>query len=132
APVSLVIADFQNRTREPALDRTIEPMLKLGLEQAAFVTARSRAALRRDLGVQPPETMNETAAREIAVKQGIGIVVSGAVTRDGSAYAISATAKEAVSGKEIATAQDRATSQAQVLPAVSRLAERLRTPLGDD
>ena len=53
--------------------------------------------------------VNETAAREIAAKQGIGIVVSGTVRRDGAAYDISVTAKEAVSGKEIATAEDRAT-----------------------
>jgi eukaryotic-like serine/threonine-protein kinase len=132
APVSVVIADFQNRTKEPALDRTIEPMLKLGLEQATFVTAHSRAELQRNLGVQPPEMMNETAAREIAVKQGLGIVVSGSVAREGQAYTVSVKATEAVSGKAIATAQDRANSQAQVLTVVSRLAERLRSALGDD
>ena len=71
-PVSVVIADFQNNTNEPAFDRTLEPTVKRALEDATFVSAYDRSRIRRTLGVQPPDKLDEEAAREIAVKQGLG------------------------------------------------------------
>ncbi len=58
-PVSVLIADFQNRTNDPTFDRTLEPMLKLALEDADFITAYGRTEIRRGLGVRPPETLDE-------------------------------------------------------------------------
>src|SRR6185436_14440008 len=51
-PVAVVIADFQNGTKDPAFDRTLEPMLRRALEGASFITAFDRNAIRRTLGVQ--------------------------------------------------------------------------------
>ena len=41
-PVGVVIADFQNDTGDPAFDRTLEPVMKLALEGAGFVSAYDR------------------------------------------------------------------------------------------
>ena len=53
-PVSVLIADFQNRTSDPTFDRTLEPMLKRALEGAGFITAYDRTAAVSTLGVRPP------------------------------------------------------------------------------
>ncbi|MDQ3348920.1 MAG: serine/threonine protein kinase, partial [Acidobacteriota bacterium] len=82
-PVSVVIADFNNGTGDPTFDQTLEPMLKIALEDAGFITAFDRTAIRRNLGVRPPESLDERAAQEIAVKQGLGVIVSGAILRKG-------------------------------------------------
>ena len=42
-PVSVVIADFQNRSTDPTFDHTLEPILKLALEGAGFISAYDRA-----------------------------------------------------------------------------------------
>ena len=42
-PLSVVIADFQNRTDDAVFDRTLEPFLRLVLEGADFVSAYDRA-----------------------------------------------------------------------------------------
>ncbi len=68
--VSVLIADFSNNTKDPAFDRTLEPMLKRALESAGFITAFDRDGIRRTLGVQPPERLDEAAARALAIKQG--------------------------------------------------------------
>ena len=73
----MLIADFQNGTGEPAFDHTLEPMMKLALEDAGFISAYDRNGIRRGLGVAPPDRLNERAAQEIAVKQGVGVVLSG-------------------------------------------------------
>src|SRR5207344_1694665 len=71
--VSVLIADFQNRTNDPTFDRTLEPLLKLALEGAGFISAYDRSGISGTLGVRPPEKLDEDAAREIAVKQGLGV-----------------------------------------------------------
>ena len=55
APVSVVISDFANSTGDVGLDRTLEPVIKLSLESAPFITAYAHSDVRRALNVDPPE-----------------------------------------------------------------------------
>ena len=54
-PVSVLIADFQNQSNDPTFDGTLEPIVKLALEGAGFISALDRAGIRRSLDVRPPE-----------------------------------------------------------------------------
>ncbi len=76
-PVSVLIADFNNATGDQTFDRTLEPILKLALEGAGFISAYDRSGIRRSLGVRPPESLDEQAALALAVKQGVNVVLSG-------------------------------------------------------
>ena len=131
-PVSVLIADLDNKTGDPSLNGVLEPMLRRALEGAGFITAIDRSGLSRTLGVKPPERFNEVAARELAVKQGLGFVVSGAIGRQGSRYALSVKAVETVTGNVVTTASGQAASQAQVIEAATRLMTRVRSALGDE
>jgi hypothetical protein len=131
-PISVVIADLDNRTSDSAFDRTLEPMLKRALEGAGFISAFDRSGITRTLGVHPPERLDEKAAREIAVKQGLGVVLSGSIERQGSGYGISVKAAETVSGNVIASAAGRASSAGQVVEAAARLMTTVRAALGDE
>src|SRR6185436_2411344 len=71
-PVSVVIADFQNSTNDPAFDHTIEQTIRRALESAGFISAYDRTRIRAALGVRPPDKLDEKSARELAVKQGLG------------------------------------------------------------
>jgi tetratricopeptide (TPR) repeat protein len=131
-PVSVLIADFQNATGDPTFDRTLEPMLKRALEGAGFISAYDRASIARILGIRPPERLDEVAARELAVKQGLGVVLSGSIDRQANAYRISAKAMQTVTGNPIATAQRRASSKDEVLEVATNLMATIRNALGDD
>jgi tetratricopeptide (TPR) repeat protein len=131
-PVSVLIADFRNGTGDPTFDRTLEPMMKLALEGAGFISAYDRAGIRRTLGVRPPDKLDEETAQGIAVKQGLGVVLSGSVDRQGSRYGVSVKATQAVTGNVIATATERASSKDKVLGVATSLAARVREALGDD
>ena len=131
-PVSVVVADFRNDSGDPAFDRTLEPMLKLAVEGAGFISAYDRASIRRVLGVKPPDTLDEKGATELAARQGLGVVLSGAVARDGYRYLVSMRATRAVTGEEITKGTQRAASKEQVLAAVTQLAGQVREALGDD
>ena len=131
-PLSVVIADFQNRTDDPVFDRTLEPFLRLVLEGADFVSAYDRARVSSSLGVRPPEILDEPAAREIAVKQGLDVVLSGSLEPSGGGYRIAVRAVHAVTGDVIATAQGTAPDKERVLSEASRLVTVVREALGDD
>ena len=131
-PVSVLIADFQNQTGDSTFNRTLEPMLKRGLEDAGFISAYDRGAIRTALGVRPPDVLNDVAARELAVKQGLGIVVSGTISRQRDRYLISIKAAQTVTGAVISAAQRTASSKEQVLSAATRLVADIQTALGDE
>src|SRR5262249_10143563 len=115
APMSIVISDFGNMTGDATFNGSLEPVMKLSLENANFITAYLRSDLRRSLGVAAPEHLDEQAARALAVKQGLGVVVSGVIERSGTEYRLSATATQAVTGKVIARARGHTDQKARVL-----------------
>ena len=131
-PVSVVIADFQNNTGNAAFDGVLEPMLKRALEDASFIIAYDRIRLRSTVGVRPPERLDETAAREIAVKQGLNFIVAGSISPQGSGFDVAIKVVQAVTGNVLATGNRRASGQDGVLAAATRLTGMVRTALGDE
>jgi tetratricopeptide (TPR) repeat protein len=131
-PVSVLIADITNGTGDAAFDHTLEPMLKLALENAGFISAYDRAAIKKVLGVPPPERLDERAAQQLAAKQGLGVVLSGSIERQGNRYGVALTATQAVTGNVIAAVKDRAATREQVLSAATKLAGSVRKALGDN
>jgi eukaryotic-like serine/threonine-protein kinase len=131
-PVSVVIADLDNRTGDPALNRTLEPMLRRALEGAGFISAYDRNGIVRTLGVRPPEQLDEMAAREIAVREGVGVVLSGSVVRDGDGYTIAVKATRTVTGEVLADAETEAESKEAIVEAATQLMTTVRTALGDE
>ena len=131
-PVSVVIADFENRTGDPTFDRTLEPMLRRALEGAGFITAYDRSGIRRTVGATLPEKLDESAARELAVKQGLGIVLSGAIEKQGSGFSVSMKATKTVTGEVIADERARAAASDRVIPAATTLVSSIRKALGDE
>jgi len=130
-PVKVLIADFANTTGDAALNGLESTMLR-SLETAGFITAFDRAGIRRFLGVRPPETMNEATAQGIAVKEGVNVVLSGAVSSEGGGYRLSVRAVRAVTSEVIVDAQNRVSTKAEVNGAAFALATRVRRALGDD
>jgi serine/threonine-protein kinase len=129
-PVSVVLADFDNRSGDAAFDHTVEPILKIALEDA-HLPVLDRDNLHRSLAAPPPERLDERAAREIAVRQGVGVVVTGSLTLEGGRYQLSLKALDAMTGGVIAAVQDGASSKTRVLELAPKLAAGLRRSLRD-
>jgi eukaryotic-like serine/threonine-protein kinase len=131
-PVSVVIADFTNLTGDASFDRTLEPMLRRALQGASFISAYDRSAIISTLGVRPPDKLDENAARELAVKQGVGMVLSGTVDRQGGGYAVSMKATQTVTGMVVADSKGRASDRNDVVATATRLVAGVRKALGDE
>lgn len=131
APMTVLIADFNNHTGDPVFTGTLESTLKLALEGASFINAYDRTRM-RDLGVKNIDgALDDSKAQQIAMSQGLTVVASGAIDRQGASYRLTLRAVQAVTGKNITSTEETADSKDQVLFAVSKLGASLRKALGD-
>jgi tetratricopeptide (TPR) repeat protein len=130
-PVILLIADFANNTGDTTFDHTVEPMLRFALEGAGFINAYDRSRVRTTFGVPPPERLDEAAARQLAMKHAIGVVLSGTIDRAGDAYEISVKLAQPISGNVAVSAKTVASTKDQVLSAVTKVAVTVRNALGE-
>jgi serine/threonine protein kinase/tetratricopeptide (TPR) repeat protein len=130
--VTVVIADLQNNTGDPTFDRLLEPTLKRALEGTSFINAYDRAGIGGTIGVPLPEKLDETTARQLAVNQGLGVVLSGAIDRQRSGYRISVKAVQAATGKVLVDVNGRASDKDQLLGTATKLVSTVRNGLGDD
>jgi tetratricopeptide (TPR) repeat protein len=132
-PVSVLIADFENRTKDPLFDGTLEPAFTTALEGASFVRAyRSDAAHSIAAQLRPgSKTMDEALARLVAMREGVNVVVSGAVAPRRNGYRVSAKAVDPATGKQIAERQIDVPNRDALLAAIGRLTAPIRQALGD-
>jgi tetratricopeptide (TPR) repeat protein len=131
-PVKILISDFANNTGDPVLNGALEPALTTALENASFITAYNRGQARSTLAKLSGSTkLDEAAAQLVAQREGVGVVVSGSIRRDGSKYALSARAIDARTRKVIDTATATASTPGGLNGALGRIAASFRKALGD-
>jgi serine/threonine protein kinase/tetratricopeptide (TPR) repeat protein len=132
APVKILVSDFANKTGDPVLNGTLEPLIDTALDGASFIDTYNRAQARATLAVLSPSAkLDENGARLVAQREGIGIIVNGAITKDGSKYTLSAQAIDSVTNKVIDSEHATASSPQELNAAVGKVAAGLRNELGD-
>ncbi|HVB38177.1 MAG TPA: tetratricopeptide repeat protein, partial [Vicinamibacterales bacterium] len=132
APVSVLVADFQNQTGDPLFDGLVAQALTIGVEGASFVTAYPRRdAIRLAAALTPDKVLDAKAASLIALREGINVVVDGSISRQGSDYRLDLQALDPANGRTLLAWNTTAAGRDQVLPAVGRAAARVRRALGD-
>jgi tetratricopeptide (TPR) repeat protein/predicted Ser/Thr protein kinase len=133
APVSLLIADFDNKTGDSVFDGTLEPMLGIALEGAPFISSYNRGQAKKVAAkIQTGAAhMDAGLSRLVAVREGVNVVVSGSISQEGSGYKVYVTTLDPATGKSIFQEQRNASNKQDVLTATGKLADRLRQELGD-
>jgi tetratricopeptide (TPR) repeat protein len=134
-PIAVLVGDVSNRTGEQVFDGLLEQSLTVGVENAAFISAYQRPAALRvarllDPGA-PTVTLDESTSRLVAMREGIKIVLLGAIEKRGTGYALSVRGIDPTSGKELAASRADARDRNGVLRAGDVLAANLRSALGD-
>jgi serine/threonine protein kinase/tetratricopeptide (TPR) repeat protein len=135
-PMSVLVADFDNRTGDPVFDGSVEQALTVSIEGASFISTYPRADAQR-LASQLGKSgkLDETAARLVSRREGVKVVLAGAIEPAGAGYEVSVRAidpaVEEAGAKPLASVTARASDKNDVLPVVARLASRLRSELGD-
>ncbi|HEX4785085.1 MAG TPA: protein kinase, partial [Candidatus Sulfotelmatobacter sp.] len=133
APVGILVSDFDNQTAESVFDETLEPAFTVAMEGASFINSYSRGQAHKIAAkLQPGSTrLNEQLARLVATREGINIVITGSISKNGDSYRLNIHALDAVTGKDLNRESENVTKQ-DVLVAMGKLAAGVRKALGDE
>ena len=128
-PVSILVADFDNRTGDPLFDGALEQAMAIGLEGASFVTSYSRADARSEAAHIDPSSggkLDERLTQLVCRSIGIKVAVTGEVESQKDAFTIRVKALDPVSSRVIVEASESGVAKADVLRAADRLARKIR------
>ncbi len=131
-PVSVLIADFANRTGDTVYTGLVEQAMAVGVEGASFITAYPRRdALRLAATLQPGSSLDPAVAKLVSMREGLDVIVGGDITSSGDGIALRVTATRTESDEVLVDWTTTAAGKDQVLEAVGRAAARVRETLGD-
>lgn len=133
APISVLIADFDNRTGDQLFDGTLEQALQIGIESAPFIAGYRRDSAKRLAGSLDVAStvLDEATARLVAVREGIKLVMAGTIEEKGGKYTLYVRAIDPKGGEVLTSARVDAKDKLDVLAAIGTLSGDLREELGD-
>src|SRR5262249_648480 len=84
-PVSVLIADLQDTTQDPAFAGTLEQALGTAVEGASFITAYRRDQAQALLvQLRAGDKLDEKAARLVSTREGIKVILAATIQPKGS------------------------------------------------
>ncbi len=133
APQSVIVAEVENRTADSTLGDLLSEALRSELQESKIVTVMTPAATASALErMQRPKASRVSAAlaREIAVREGVPVVVEGRIQKVGNTFLVRAALVSPTDLSEQALQETAATEDA-LIAAIGRLARRTREKLGE-
>ena len=130
----ILIADFENRTKDPDLDEAVRQAMAVDLGQSPLVQVadpRDVAGALQRMEREPDAPLTPVLAREVAIREGYTAVLEGELNALGPATLLTAKLVSPKSGEVLATLEERARKPDQLLDAVDRLSGALRNRIGE-
>jgi DNA-binding winged helix-turn-helix (wHTH) protein/Tfp pilus assembly protein PilF len=130
----LVLADFTNTTGDAMFDETLRQGLAIQLEQSPFlnlVTEERIGQVLRMMGQPADARLTPAVALEICERTASAAVLNGSIANLGSQYVLGLRAVDCRNGHVLDAEQAQATRKEDVLNALSKIASRFRTRVGE-
>jgi tetratricopeptide (TPR) repeat protein len=131
----VIVADFENHTRDPLLADLVTAALRRGLSQSPVIRVLSpsaaQAARRRMQDPDPRGPLSDSLARLLAVSEGLGLVVRGSVSGAGPGWVVSAQLLAPATGAPLATVRETAADSSRLLETIDRVTLALRERIGE-
>ena len=131
----VLIADFENRTGESALDGVLESALRRELSNSQVVNVVPRERIEDTLRLMRKTVdtpIDNAVGREICLRDGgIKALLTGWVEKLDSTYLLSVELVDPASGQSIAAASNEASGQRQILTALRSLSSWSQETLGE-
>jgi tetratricopeptide (TPR) repeat protein len=131
--MSVIVAEFENRTGDPVFDQAPRELISTALSEApqvsVFPSSRLPDVLKR---MQKPETVpvDEKVGREICTREGLQSVVSGSISKLGSSYLVLVRVL-GCNGDLIVTTEKRFSSPEQLPPTMDEIVATIRHKWGE-
>ena len=131
---TIVLADFTNTTGDPVFDDTLRQGLAVQLEQSPFLSLVSDQRIRQMLALmsQPADArLSPPLARQVCERTGSAAVLDGSIASLGSQYVLGLRATNCHTGRPLAEDLVQAQRKEDVLNALSKIATKFRTQVGE-
>ena len=131
---TILLADFTNLTGDPVFDSTLRQGLAVQLEQSPFLSFISDERIKQMLKLmaKPADTrLTQEVSWEICERTGSAAVLDGSIAALGSQYVLTLRAKDCRNGDVLDDEQVLAARKEDVLNALSQIASRFRTRVGE-
>jgi hypothetical protein len=131
---TIVLADFANTTGDPVFDDTLRQGLAIQLQQSPFLSLISDDRIRSTLRLmnQPADArLTPDIAEGVCVRTASAAVLEGSIAALGSQYVLGLRATACTTGDILADEQSQVARKEDVLSALSQIATRFRTRVGE-
>jgi DNA-binding winged helix-turn-helix (wHTH) protein/Tfp pilus assembly protein PilF len=131
---TVVLADFANSTGDSVFDGTLRQGMVVQLEQSPFLSLIGEQRIQHTLrlmGKSPDARLTPELAREICVRTGSAAVLEGSIANLGSQYVLGLRARNCRTGDILGDELAQATRKEDVLNALSQIASKFRTRVGE-
>jgi len=131
---TIVLADFTNTTGDAVFDETLRQGLAVQLEQSPFLSLISDERIQKTLGLMSQKAdarLTPQLAREICERTASAAVLEGSIASLGSQYVLGLRAKNCRTGDVLDQEQVQAAKKEDVLNALSQIASKFRTRVGE-
>jgi DNA-binding winged helix-turn-helix (wHTH) protein/tetratricopeptide (TPR) repeat protein len=131
---TIVLADFANSTDDPVFDDTLRQGLAVQLAQSPFLSLISDERIQQMLKLmaKPADArLTPEVSREICERTASAAVLDGSIAGLGSQYVLTLRAKDCRSGDVLDEEQVQTARKEDVLNALSQIASRFRTRVGE-
>jgi eukaryotic-like serine/threonine-protein kinase len=131
---TIVVADLDNRTGDPALDDTLREALKVDLDQSPYLNVVPDQKISEALKLMsrnPGQRLTGEMARELCQRVSGNALLQGSIANLGSEYVVVLRVTNCATGDSLASEQARAESKEKILPSLDEAASGLRGKLGE-
>ena len=130
----IVVADFADQARDSMLADVVTQAFRVDLAQSPLVSTLTQRQLSAALArMQRPATsvVDDSLAREIAIREGAKAIVTGSVARVGNAYTITVQLAATERGEPLASVRETAADSTKLIDAIDRASKGLRFRIGE-
>jgi serine/threonine protein kinase/tetratricopeptide (TPR) repeat protein len=130
----ILVADFMDRTGDTTLTAAVTEAFRTDLAQSPVVRVLSPRQVRASLELmqRPSDVMlDDTLAREVALREGIKAFVSGSLSRLSGAYVVTVQLVSARQGDALVAIRETAADSTRLVAAVDRASKTLRRRIGE-
>ncbi|HEU5039313.1 MAG TPA: protein kinase [Gemmatimonadales bacterium] len=131
----LLVADFTDRTGgDTTLTAAVTEALRTDLAQSPVVRVMTARQVRASLELmrRPSDVvMDDTLAREVALREGVKAFVTGSLARLSSSYVVTVQLVSAQNGDVLAAIRETAPDSSRLIAAVDRASKALRRRIGE-
>src|SRR5579863_3452835 len=131
---TIVLADFANTTGDPVFDGTLRQGLSVQLEQSPFLSLVPEDRVQQTLRLmsQPAGAhLTPQLAREVCQRTDGAAVLQGSIAALGNQYVLGLRAENCRTGNVLDDEQVQAAKKEDVLNALSQMASKFRTRVGE-